>query len=71
MEQQWALVTGASRGLGYAMADCLASKSYNIAMIARGEEELTLQDGTYYTTAYVNLVKEIYTENFLSAKVKP
>ena len=34
------------------------------------EEELTLQDGTYYTTAYVNLVKEIYTENFLSAKVK-
>lgn len=35
------------------------------------EEELTLQDGTYYTTAYVNLVKEIYTENFLSAKVKP
>lgn len=40
MEQQWALVTGASRGLGYAMADCLASKSYNIAMIARGDEEL-------------------------------
>ena len=35
------------------------------------EEELTLQDGTYYTTAYVNLVKEIYTENFLSARVKP
>ena len=35
------------------------------------EEELTLQDGTYYTATYVNLVKEIYTENFLSAKVKP
>lgn len=40
MNNKWALVTGGSRGLGYATAECLAEKGYNIIIVSRGEAEL-------------------------------
>lgn len=40
MEKPWALVTGGSRGLGYALAECLAEKGYNLIIISRADDEL-------------------------------
>ena len=39
----WALVTGASGGIGYALADELASLGLNVVTIARSTESLTAQ----------------------------
>jgi uncharacterized protein len=36
----YALITGASKGIGLSMAHALASRKYNLLLIARSEEEL-------------------------------
>ncbi len=40
IERQGALVTGASRGLGRALAEALAAKGARVALVARGKNEL-------------------------------
>lgn len=37
----YALITGASKGIGLSMAHTLASRKYNLLLIARSEQELT------------------------------
>jgi len=37
----WALISGGSKGIGYAIAAALAKRNYNLVLIARNEEELT------------------------------
>jgi short-subunit dehydrogenase len=37
----WALISGGSKGIGYAIAAALAQRNYNLVLIARNEEELT------------------------------
>jgi short-subunit dehydrogenase len=39
-DKPWALVSGGSKGIGYAIAEALAKRSYNLVLIARNEEEL-------------------------------
>jgi short-subunit dehydrogenase len=38
--EQYALITGASKGIGKSMARLLATKGYNLLLVARNEEEL-------------------------------
>jgi len=40
-DKPWALVSGGSKGIGYAIAAALAKRNYNLVLIARNEEELT------------------------------
>lgn len=37
----YALITGASKGIGLSMAHALASRKYNVLLVARSEQELT------------------------------
>ena len=39
-DRPWALVSGGSKGIGYAIAAALAKRSYNLVLIARNGEEL-------------------------------
>src|ERR1700681_3104487 len=38
----WALVSGGSKGIGYAIANALAQRNYNLVLVARNEEDLQL-----------------------------
>ncbi|MEH3114360.1 SDR family NAD(P)-dependent oxidoreductase [Pedobacter terrae] len=40
IKQTYALITGANRGLGKAIATALAEKAYNLLLVARSDEEL-------------------------------
>src|ERR1700748_1217750 len=40
-DKPWALISGGSKGIGYAIAAALAKRNYNLVLIARNEEELT------------------------------
>jgi uncharacterized protein len=40
-DRPWALISGGSKGIGYAIAAALAKRNYNLVLIARNEEELT------------------------------
>ncbi len=37
---KYALVSGGSKGIGFAIAEALAKRKYNLVLIARGIEEL-------------------------------
>ena len=39
-DKPWALVSGGSKGIGYAIAAALAKRNYNLMLIARNGEEL-------------------------------
>ncbi len=39
-DSPWALVSGGSKGIGYAIATALAKRNYNLILIARNEEDL-------------------------------
>ncbi len=39
-DNPWALVSGGSKGIGYAIATALAKRNYNLILIARNEEDL-------------------------------
>jgi short-subunit dehydrogenase len=39
-EQQYALITGASNGIGYELAKVFAKENYNLVLVARSEEHL-------------------------------
>jgi hypothetical protein len=39
-DKPWALISGGSKGIGYAIAVALAKRNYNLILIARNEEEL-------------------------------
>ena len=39
-DKPWALVSGGSKGIGYAIAAALAKRNFNLLLIARNEEEL-------------------------------
>jgi short-subunit dehydrogenase len=38
----WALIAGGSRGIGYHIAEALAARKYNIALVARNSEDLVV-----------------------------
>jgi uncharacterized protein len=46
----WALVSGGSKGIGYAIAFALAKRNYNLLLIARNEEELNNAKNKLETT---------------------
>lgn len=60
---RWALVTGASRGIGYRLAEGLAARGYNLVIVARGEEalcstaELLRGEGVEVVTMVADLVQ--------------
>lgn len=39
MDKKYALITGASRGIGSGIAECLAKEGYNLCLICRNNEE--------------------------------
>jgi len=39
-DQQYALITGASNGIGFELAKVFARENYNLILVARSEEEL-------------------------------
>jgi hypothetical protein len=39
-DNSWALVSGGSKGIGYAIATALAKRNYNLVIIARNEDDL-------------------------------
>jgi hypothetical protein len=39
-DKPWALISGGSKGIGYAIATALAKRNYNLLLIARNEEDL-------------------------------
>ncbi|HLA59855.1 MAG TPA: SDR family NAD(P)-dependent oxidoreductase, partial [Puia sp.] len=39
-DNPWALISGGSKGIGYAIAAALAKRNYNLLLIARNEEDL-------------------------------
>jgi hypothetical protein len=39
-DKPWALVSGGSKGIGYAIATALAKRNYNLILVARNEEDL-------------------------------
>eukprot|EP00768_Dysnectes_brevis_P008010 gnl/Dysnectes_brevis/7025_a11418_258.p1 GENE.gnl/Dysnectes_brevis/7025_a11418_258~~gnl/Dysnectes_brevis/7025_a11418_258.p1 ORF type:complete len:307 (-),score=68.78 gnl/Dysnectes_brevis/7025_a11418_258:271-1191(-) len=59
IEGSWALVTGASAGIGHAVARDLAKAGYNVAILARSEDKLQ------------SLASQIETENKVLTKVVP
>ena len=43
--QKYALITGASNGIGFELAKVFARENYNLILVARSEEELTARAG--------------------------
>lgn len=39
--EEWTLITGATRGMGYEIARALAAKGKNLVLVSRNEEHLT------------------------------
>jgi short-subunit dehydrogenase len=48
MTNRFAIVTGTSRGIGFAVAKYLAESGYDVAMIARTSERLAKAKGHLY-----------------------
>jgi NAD(P)-dependent dehydrogenase (short-subunit alcohol dehydrogenase family) len=70
--QRAALVTGASRGIGYAMARALAEDGYAVTMVARKPESLNLAAGELIQRGYevVTHAGDIGSEDTLKAIVE-
>ena len=51
----WALVSGGSKGIGYAIAYALAKRNYNLMLIARNEEELDRAKKSLETSFFIQV----------------
>ena len=60
-----AAVTGASQGIGYAIANALAREGCNVALAARGEERLNkaVADMQKHGVTAVGIVADLASEN--------
>jgi short-subunit dehydrogenase len=47
MKKEYALITGASSGIGLEISKVLAQKGFSLVLVARGEDKLKVQDSGY------------------------
>ncbi len=69
VENAWALVTGAGRGIGRAIAVALSGQGYSLALVARSNEQL-LETATACTNAGAPKTAVFATDLTVSAKVE-
>jgi short-subunit dehydrogenase len=56
-DNPWALISGGSKGIGYAIAVALAKRNYNLILIARNEEELNNAKNTLESAFSIQVEK--------------
>jgi short-subunit dehydrogenase len=65
-KQQYALITGATSGIGYELAKLFAKDGYNLIIIARYQSELNIAAGEFrnqYGIETITIAKDLSTEN--------
>ena len=61
MENRWALITGASSGIGYAYAEELASRKYNLVIVSN-EKQIIQEKGNILAEKYSIKVFSLYID---------
>lgn len=64
--QQYALITGATSGIGYELAKLFAQNGYNLVLVARGEYELgdiAQRLGSEHNVEVLPIVKDLFDRN--------
>lgn len=65
-QQQYALITGATSGIGYELAKLFAKDSYNLIIVARNQQELDSKASEFskdYGVQVVTIAKDLSTDN--------
>lgn len=65
-ENKYALITGATSGIGYELAKVFAKNGYNLVLVARSSEDLREKAAAFssqYSIDAISIVKDLFEEN--------